>query len=79
MIVVVDTGAFDIQLFVHLGSAVLSDLLVDFAFLGFQLCRLAGGQLPGLYAVGNAILLVFAPLIHLIVARLLCCGIVLVA
>ena len=75
MLLVVDTGAFDIQLLVHLGLLLVGeippigltvrpDLLVNFAFLGFQFCRLAGSQLAGSYAVGDPILLVFAPLVH---------------
>jgi hypothetical protein len=46
------------------GLPVVVDLAVEVRLLALQILGFAGGQLPGLDAIGDAVLLIVAPLIH---------------
>src|SRR6266853_5328604 len=59
--------------------AVRSHLLVDALLLLFELGGFSRGQLPALHALGNAVLLIFAPLPHLVIAEMRGIGVVLVS
>src|SRR6267154_21974 len=62
-----------------MGLAVRSHLLVDALLLLFELGGFFRGQLPALHALGHAVLLIFAPLPHLVVAEMRGVGVVLVS
>src|SRR5258708_7470891 len=75
---VVDLFLFSGRQLAAVGLAVRGDLLVDALLLLLELCRFAGCQFPALDPLRDAILLVFAALIHFVVAVVRRIGVVLV-
>src|SRR5229473_35368 len=61
-----------------IGLAVFGNLLVDALLLILELGCFARGELPALDALSNAVLLVFAALVHFVVSIVLRLGVVLV-
>ena len=60
----IDLVAFLLGKLAAIGRAIVADLAIEIGFSAFEVLGFAGGELAGLHAVGDAILLIFAAVIH---------------
>ena len=64
VLLLVDLLLFRLRKLASVGLPVVVHLAVEIGLLAFQILGFAGGQLAGLNAIGDAVLLIVAPLIH---------------